>query len=107
MRKEHEQQLSLKIGQSFTLPPSTNHQDGIPTFLANQPNTTLSTVALPQNHLAIKNKYNSIDVGYEDHSTNPQQHGADFDENFPEKKTRTNTNINTSQKRMMPSGMHK
>lgn len=71
LKKEHEQ-LSLKIEQSFTLPASSNHRDGIPSFVNNQPSTTLSAVALPQNHLAIKHKYNSIDVGYEDHSTSQQ-----------------------------------
>ena len=70
-----------------------------------QPTSTLSAVALPQNHLQIKHKYNSIDVGYDDQANLPQSNG-DFEDAFIPKKTRTNTNI-SGQKRIMPSSMNK
>ena len=55
--------------------------------------TTISALGMNNNHINIKQKYNSIDIGYDD---------QDFDETFNQKKTRTNTNI-SSQKRIIPN----
>lgn len=94
--KRETEQMSLKIEQSFTMPPTcsnnADNRETLSSFLHKQPTSTLSAVALPQNHLQIKHKYNSIDVGYDDQASIPQANG-DFDDAFMPKKTRTNTNI--------------
>lgn len=68
--------MTLKIEQSFTMPPTcSNNPDNretLSSFMNKHPTSTLSAVALPQNPLQIKHKYNSIDVGYDDQACLPQ-----------------------------------